>query len=1039
MAGLNRRDFLKALGITSGASVVSACGFDQNYYRSPIEEIIPYVVRPEQVIPGNPVFFATTATTGPHAHPVLARHRDGRVINVGANFQAPFTPSVPKGALFELQRHYSPDRLKTPLIDGAEAKWDDAVAKLADAIKTAKAAGKKVAYLGSYRSGAIVELIREITAGEAVFFEPLGREAEAKAAELLFGRRFLPAYDLSKAHYVLSFGADFLTTWGGPSTESQYADARNPNKGNFVARFALVSAFRDQTGANADDWFAAIPGTEANVALAIAKLVAEKVGYAGPFTATLASVDVEGSAKAAGLTGENLASIAAQFAAGPAVALPGGVIGASKAATDLALAVYVLNIVSGQAGVTFGDGPVYAGPMDDMARVERLLADLTAGSVGVLLVDDHANPLYALPANAAVAEALAKADLIVSLSSHPDETSANAKLVLPVSSPLEDWGDEEPVAGLYLLRQPTMTALNGNLALGDVLLVAGRAAGLAPAVPQGSQDPLVPAAVVASTTLGLTPKTWLEYVKARWERDVYPVAGGGATFAAFWDTSLGHGFVDVRPAIVAPTVTGTVSAAAVGAFDGAGDMFLIAYPHPFLIDGRYANEPWAQESPDPMTGMVWDSWVQISPAAAKNLGLVDNDLVEITTAAGSLQLGVEVYPSLRDDTIAIAFGNGHTSFGRYANDIGQNVVKLLTVAKDGAGALAWQSSKASVKALGSKATLVSTFGGDTDERRSIGAVADATHLAEVGDAPAEHPGSLTGLHYLEVDERLQKAGITDFYGLPQHPTYRFGMVVDVNACNGCGVCAIACYAENNLPVVGKTNVKEGREMAWLRIARYQPDGVENGVEDIRFVPMMCQQCGHAPCESVCPVLATYHTIDGLNAMIYNRCVGTRYCANNCPYGARRFNWHSYVWPEPFNLQLNPEVSTRTMGVMEKCTFCVQRIRTVKSWYRNQGFTTTVPDEALAQLPACAEACPSQALTFGNLNDEASAPQATRKSARTYELFADLHTFPAVNYLAKASFHAPVIHHAGAAAAEGEGHGAAEGHGDSHGAEGAEHH
>ena len=292
-----------------------------------------------------------------------------------------------------------------------------------------------------------------------------------------------------------------------------------------------------------------------------------------------------------------------------------------------------------------------------------------------------------------------------------------------------------------------------------------------------------------------------------------------------------------------------------------------------------------------------------------------------------------------------------------------------------------------------------------------------------------------------MDKRLQAAGIGGFYPPPDHPTYRFAMTVDTDACTGCGACNIACYAENNLPVVGKQKVAEGREMGWIRVNRYIQG------DDIHFVPLMCQQCGHAPCESVCPVLATYHTIDGLNAMVYNRCAGTRYCSNACPYSARKFNYHSYAWPEPFNLQLNPDVVTRTMGVMEKCSFCVQRIRRVKSAYKDHhGFTAVVPGDALKQLTACADACPSQAITFGNLNDESSVPASSRKSGRNYIPIAELNTFPAVNYLAKVSFHFELdAHHGGghdAGADHGDGHEAPADHGGGHDAPaegGGEHH
>jgi len=435
------------------------------------------------------------------------------------------------------------------------------------------------------------------------------------------------------------------------------------------------------------------------------------------------------------------------------------------------------------------------------------------------------------------------------------------------------------------------------------------------------------------------------------------------------------------------------------------------------MDGRFGNEPWAQETGDPMTGQTWDSWVEIAPVTAERLGVVDGDAVEVRTPHGTLSLGVEVYPGIRPDTVAIAFGQGHTAQGRYAA-FGANVVDLLAVASAGASAFAWQQVRAALRKAG-RASLASTVGRTRLDGRPLAPLVSATALAVQGDAPSDHPGALTGIHHLERDERLTEAGIHDFYKAPDHPVHRWALTVDANACNGCGICVIACYAENNIPVVGKTLVRRGKEMNWLRINRYWHDA--SGQPAAQFLPVMCQQCTRAPCESVCPVLATYHNHEGLNAMIYNRCVGTRYCANNCPYQVRRFNFHSYAWPEPFNLQLNPDVAVRTMGIMEKCTFCVQRIREVKDAFRDRGTDEKVPDEYLRQLPACAEACPSQALTFGNLLDEQSVPAMSRRSGRSTLMLEEMRTEPGVNYLARASFHLDAPHgveHLGAASGEG---------------------
>jgi molybdopterin-containing oxidoreductase family iron-sulfur binding subunit len=523
---------------------------------------------------------------------------------------------------------------------------------------------------------------------------------------------------------------------------------------------------------------------------------------------------------------------------------------------------------------------------------------------------------------------------------------------------------------------------------------------------------------------------------------MHHVHDGIADTDSAWTDSLREGFFQKPENAVKAVVTATSYAfGGAATFEGSGEFYLRAFPHAFLQDGRYANQPWAQEAPDPQTGNVWDTWVEMHPDTADKLGVARNSEVEITSPHGTIKIGVHAQRGVRKDTVAIAFGNGHTANGRYSDGYGVNVVDLLGLARTANGGLAWQQAKVTVKATGQQADLVTTYSpyGTTDEQRGFAYPVNADALGKAGDDAREHPGDLIGIHHLPRDPRLIKADITNFYELPEHPVYRWGMTIDTNACNGCGACVVACYAENNLPVVGKAKVAEGREMGWVRINRYTSE--HDGNEEVTFVPMMCQHCGHAGCESVCPVLATYHTIEGLNAMVYNRCVGTRYCSNACPFSVRRFNYHSYVWPEPFNLLLNPDVSTRTMGVMEKCTFCVQRIREMKSAYRDEGFDKTIPEEAMSQLTACAEACPSQAMVFGNLNDPNSGPSKLRNSGRSYYPLVELNVFPAINYMAKASFHVEEAGHHGGGhgdAAHGAGHddGHAEdpAHADEHGHE-----
>jgi molybdopterin-containing oxidoreductase family iron-sulfur binding subunit len=1047
MAGLNRRDFLKALGLSS-VTAAGACnhGLDTNLYRTPIEDVLPYVVKPEQLTPGTPTFFATTVTSGPDAYPVLARHRDGRVINVDNNPRSSMPTGIPKASLLELQRLYSPDRYKAPQKGEETLAWVDALSTLSEAVTTAKQAGKKVAYLGPYRSGPIAQLIRDYTDNNAIFWEPTGHAAEATAWEALFGERQLPNYDLTQAEYVLSFGAAFLGWWGGPQMESQYAAARDPNSGHFVTQFALVSPHVDQVGANSDDWYPCRAGSQAHLAFAIAKLIAAKKGYSGNATAILDGISPTAAAQQAGLNEAELDAIATHFAeAKAAIALPG-----PANDTDLVLATYLINIVSGNTGSTFKNGG-YTGSIHGYPDVEKLIKEMAEGQVGVLLIDDS-NPVYALPTDAGFTAALDKVDFVAGLSSHPDETNEKAHVIFPTSSPFEDWGYEESRSGIAVLRQPAMTALWDTRSLGDILLMTAKQANIAPAIvsEDASAEP-IPSPFAAAD--------WKTYVENAWlTRN---------TLSSFTDnlhdgvhaSSIHLGMPSMLPSTYRFTPR-TLS-------DGID---VVLYVHPHRYDGRYANQPWAQEISDPMTGHVWDSWVEVGP------DLFDGKLdlsaeVAIKSTGGEVKAGAVRYRGLHKNTVAIALGQGHTANGRYANGTGVNGFALTQVVKDSFGNLILDGITATMTATGETSDLVTTFGQDNvdnpgalyqgakggDGKRDWGVSVNADQLAEAGDTPQDDPhqvGWLTGIHHLARDSRLIEANELDFYGEPDHPNYRFGMSIDTNACNGCGACVIACYAENNLAVVGKPLIAKGREMNWLRINRYweeTPPAKEGDRPqfDVQFVPMMCQQCGHAPCESVCPVLATYHNIDGLNAMIYNRCVGTRYCANNCPYVVRRFNFHSYKWPEPFNLQLNPEVSVRTMGVMEKCTFCIQRTRNVKIAYRNEqhmstvdgvvksteSFTAKVPDSALQTLPACSNSCPAGAITFGDKNSKASKVSQLARSPRSYEILAELNVKSAVNYLAKANHHMKAVeHHGGHGDSHGGGHGDSHGggHGDSHG-------
>jgi len=1030
MSDLNRRDFLKVLGVTGSATAAAGCQYLDP--RVPYENDLPYVVVPDQILPGVSTWFATACNECSAGCGVVARNREGRVVKLEGNTEHPTN----KGRLCSrgqagILATYSPDRFAGPMKGKDALAWDAAQQAVVEALGAAKGSNKQVAWLGQGRTGSLGALITQFVGAlnaTQVHWEPLGYEALKAAVMATFGVSAVPSYVLDQARTILSFGADFLGTWLSPVAQAQgYANSRDPNVGSGVSRLICVEPRLGNTTAMADLHVAAKAGTEVGVALAIAALLAQKNGYSGPAAALVSGVDIDGCASAAGLSREKLEEIAGWLAEGPSVVFPGGAH-TSAAPTDLAVASMILNEVAGNIGhsVVFGPEPNLdgVGSFRDMAQ---LIGDCAAGKVGVLFIDGL-DPVYASPSDLNVKDALSKVDLVVVFANEPNDSLGSNTLVLPPGTTLETWGDNEAVRGRYTLQQPAMLPLKDTRAIGDVLLGVAKAMTLTAPIaetPANMLDtpallgllgtrgtgkdaaPEAPAAPTVPERPGFAVGSWREYVAAWWNAVVWPVAGAPGAFAEFWTTALERGgyFNDLTPH-GADFVLAALPATAPAAL---GDTALALFPHLHLHDGRHANRPWAQEVPEPLSTYAWGTWAEIHPDRAAELGLTKEDGVIVETSGGSIEVGWFGSPGIRKDLVAVVMGNGHENAGRYAR-YGKNPMKLLTSRVDEAsGQLTLVSAGVTVKRSGNPNPVFAQAGSMNQDNRGL------NHTAYIGDlAGAQGPGSAVRTEEVPFDERLEKAGIFDMYPEPEHPTYRFALSVDLNRCTGCAACQTACYAENNIPVVGPEQSVKGRQMGWIRLSRYFEGEGEH--PDVRFQPVMCQQCSHAPCEGVCPVLATYHNLDGLNAMIYNRCVGTRYCANNCPYTARRFNYHTFSWPEPFMLMLNPDVSVRTMGVMEKCNFCVQRLREAKDMYRDQGHTT-VPNNVLKHLPACVAACPADAMTFGNLKDPDGDVYKKFQDPRAYTMLHELNTKPGVRYLARITHQEPAIEGATASAAE----------------------
>ncbi len=956
-AGLNtvtpRRDFLKALGFGVGAVTLAAC------QPAPVHKAIPYLIKPEEIVPGIPNYYASTF----NGHSILVKTREGRPIKVEGNPNCLLSggrlDAQAQASVLDL---YDSSRLQAPVLNGAEASWAQVDSFVKGELSKIKAGGKKIRIVSStVNSPSTKAVIADFTAqyptAKLVQVDAVSYTGIIQANQNSFGKAVLPHYRFDNADVIVSFGADFLGTWISPVeftrqyTKNRAAEALERKK---MSRHIQFESGMSLTGTNADARISLKPSEEGIALLNLYNALGGNVP----------SKKLGNNAKA-----DKAIQLAAKEllnAKGKALV----VCGSNDVSTQIL--VNAINSLLGSYGSTIdltNPSNQFAG--NDAEFVE-FINEMKRGEVDAVFFL-NTNPAYSAVNTKEFTDALAKVKLRVSFADRQDETAALCQVNAPANHYLESWGDSNPVSGYYTLVQPTINPVYNTRMAEESLLTWSDAA----------------------------VKEYYQYVRSNWEKTV--LAQSGKTWKDVLQT--GSVYMGAAPAAavsfnrdlnaVAATIISESDALAKASVE------LQVYQNVAIGDGRTANNPWLQELPDPVSKVTWDNYVAIAPKYAEKLGLNEFDLVEVKSANYSVTLPVLVQPGQAAGTISIAVGYGRSKAGKAGNEVGKNAYPFLTFVNG-----TFQTTAAvSISKVGGTYELAQTQTHHSIEGRNI---IRETTLKEYLKDP--HAGSGHGAGHKTYD----------LWNAYEKPGQNWVMAIDLNACTGCGACIVACNAENNVPVVGRDEVRRRREMHWIRIDRYYSFN-EAGksvteekeiahLEDMDNVsvvhqPMLCQHCEHAPCETVCPVLATVHSSDGLNHMAYNRCVGTRYCANNCPYKVRRFNWFNYWNDSRFDnylnneftqLVLNPDVTTRSRGVMEKCSMCIQRIQAGKL----QAKIEKRPLKDGDIKTACQQTCPANAIIFGDGNDPNSEVSKALKSERTYYVLEELNVQPGVGYQVK---------------------------------------
>lgn len=991
-----RRDFLKYMGFsTAAAALAASC-------EMPVRKSIPFLHKPDDIIPGVSNYYASTYINDGDAIPVVVKQREGRPIKIEGNDLSSLTDG---GTTVRCQSSvldlYDTTRLRYPQANGKEATFEAIDKMILDAL--AANAGKPLVLLTSSITSPttkqiISEFIAKYPGSRHVQYDAVSYSGMIMANEASYGKKAIPAYHFENAKVIVSLGADFLTTWLSPVVfAKQYAQNRRIHEDNpAMSRHFHFESHYSITGANADDRYVHKPSETGAVALAL-------LGALGGGT----------SSNITGKVAEGIKKAAAELSANKGAALV--VCGSND--PNIQIIVNAINEAIGAGGKTIDwTTPVnYRQGLD--AEILTLTNDLNAGNIGALWVYG-ANPAYSFFAADKFVAGIKKCPLTISFSEKMDETTELCKYVIPSHHWLECWGDSEPQAGYFSVIQPLIHPLFKTRQFEDSLL-----------------------------KLTGNPVAYEEYFKNYWVAKLGGIMGyekflqdgivenAGSTISTTSPDSLVT--KEVKPTTAIASMTGATfggnisdAASKIGNIKGA-EIEMVLYEKVSMGTGNRANNAWLQEVSDPISKATWDNYVMISPQMGKKLFDIDiynrrdsdkyevhvqKPVIKVTANGKSIELPILIIPGTHPDVIAMAVGYGRQSnnkdktaefIGPAANGVGVNVYPLAVFN----GTTITYSSPATIEKTGNTFPIAQTQVHNITEGRPV---VRETTLASFKANPGE-VNEKAGEEISKYGENFVKEGT--LYPTYDKPGIKWGMSIDLNTCIGCSACTVACVAENNISTVGKYEVSRYHDMQWLRIDRYFTGDPQN--PDVVFQPMLCQHCDNAPCENVCPVSATNHSSEGINQMIYNRCIGTKYCANNCPYKVRRFNWADYNGADSFpdnqrgiisdatdelqddltRMVLNPDVTIRSRGVMEKCSFCVQRCQEGKLNAKKEDR----PLKDLEVKTACMQACPTHAIMFGNVNDKDSKISQLRvreQKERKYYALEELHVLPNVNYLVK---------------------------------------